>query len=235
VIKKNACSVIAKEPLKLELAVPQPAGLNPYETDFLNVFESDKTTDQKKALQAMMIALVKSVSEKMKGFSQKETVAYYQDIMKKAWEQVEAAGTPEVKSAKFDEVMEWTMLDHDYSGRTRQVFGQGPVFIPLWWGRYDPVFRGSAGPSIGPISAGTPMAMPHLPGSDFAASFINGAQNFSSKLVGDVASFTDGVTKTTNPLPPPARSSGGGYHGGGGGHCACACAGCACACAGGGR
>jgi len=35
-----------------------------------------------------MINLIKSVGEKMKGFSQKETVAYYKDITEKAWQQV---------------------------------------------------------------------------------------------------------------------------------------------------
>ena len=33
----------------------------------------------------MMINLVKSVAQKMKGFSRKETVAYYKDIIKRAW------------------------------------------------------------------------------------------------------------------------------------------------------
>ena len=33
----------------------------------------------------MMVDLVKSISEKMRGFSRKETIAYYQDIMKQAW------------------------------------------------------------------------------------------------------------------------------------------------------
>ena len=40
-----------------------------------------------------MVGLVKSVSQKMKGFSHKET-AYYEDIMRRAWEQVETAETP---------------------------------------------------------------------------------------------------------------------------------------------
>jgi hypothetical protein len=58
-------------------------------------------------------------------------------------------------------------------------------------------------------------------------------QNSAGALVGNVATFTQSVAKTTNP-PPVTRSYGGGSHGGGCA-CACACAGCACACAGGGR
>ena len=46
----------------------------------------------------MTVKLVNSLSDKMKGFSRKETVAYYKSIMERAWQQIEAAGTPEVKS-----------------------------------------------------------------------------------------------------------------------------------------
>ena len=70
----------------------------------------------------MTVKLVSSVSEKMKGFSRRETIEYYKSIMEKAWQQVEAADTPEVKSQKFDQTLEWTMLDRDYDDRTRRVF-----------------------------------------------------------------------------------------------------------------
>jgi hypothetical protein len=186
--------------------------------------------------------LVKSVGKKMKVFSRKETVAYYRDITERAWKQVEAADTPEVKSQKYDEHMEWTMLDKDYDDRTRDVFRTGPVFIPIWWPRYDPGFgRTTSSPTRAPSSPstgrGTP-SMPTLPGSAFAGSVVTGVQSFSSRVVGNITDFTSSITSITNPPPkPPAssysRSSGGG--GGGGCACACACAGCACACAGGGR
>jgi hypothetical protein len=185
----------------------------------------------------MTVALVRSVSDKMKGFSRKETADYYKSIMEQAWKQVEAANTPEVKGQKLEENLEWTMLDKDYDDRSRRVF-TGPVFVPTWWGRYDPTYRplttASARPVSAPVSLGGNRA---LPGADFAASVIGGVQTFSSKVIGDVQSFTSKVTGVTNPPPPPSKSSS--YRGGGGGGrscaCACACAGCACACAGGGR
>jgi hypothetical protein len=192
-------------------------------------------------LQKTMVDLIKSVGKKMEGFSRKETVAYYRDITKRAWDQVEAADTPEVKGQVFDEVMEWTMLDREFDHRTQDVFRTGPVFVPVWWPRYDPGFgraaTGSAGvpgPARVPSSSGG-AALPHLPGSDFAAAVVIGAQNFSSSVIGNVSDFTSGITKVTN--PPPKPSSSGRSWGGGGGSCACACAcaGCACACAGGGR
>ena len=238
VLKKNAATVTSRDPLEIELEDPLP-DLRFYERDFLLAFKETKKSQRKKALQKMMVELVKSVGKKMKGFSRKETVAYYKDITLRAWQQVEAADTPEVKSEKFDQHMEWTMLDKDYDDRTRDVFRTGPVFIPMWWPRYDPGF-GRASTSTGRASVPSPgrggVSMPTLPGSAFAGSIVTGVQGFSSSVVGSISDFTRGITNITNPPPkPPASSYSRGGGGGGGCACACACAGCACACAGGGR
>jgi hypothetical protein len=236
VIKKEAAQVITRDPLELSITDPQPADLRPYEQQFLEAFKELDKNKRRSLLQEMTVDLVKSVQQKMKGFSRRETIAYYKDIMNKAWAQVEAADTPEVKSETYDKVMEWTMLDKDYDRRTREVFHGGPVFVPIWWGRYDPGFgRSTAAPASMP-SGGGGVSLPHLPGSDFAASMVNGVQNFSSSVIGNVTDFTSRVTNKTNPAPvATSRSSSGGSFGGGGCACACACAGCACACAGGGR
>jgi hypothetical protein len=246
VVKKNAAEVVSRDPLELTIKEPLPEDLYDYEKDFINAFKEKDKKARQRELSDATIGLVKSVSEKMKGFSRAETIAYYRDITKRAWEQVEAADTPEVKSQKFDEVMEWTMLDRNYDDRTKDVFRQQPVFIPVWWGRFDPAYSTSVKPSIsgggpsGKISSGSP-SLPHLPGSDFAASMVKGVQSFSAGVVGNISEFTSSVTNKTNPAPKPT-SSGGSYRSGGGGRsggcacaCACACAGCACACAGGGR
>ena len=242
-IKKNAAQVISRDPLKLEISTPLPQELHEYEVNFLKAFQEENPKIRRNLLQEMMVKLVKRVSEKMKGFSRRETIEYYKTIMERAWTQVEQAETPEVKGQVYDQNLEWTMLDKDYDDRTRRVF-TGPVFVPTWWGRYDPTFRpiptsrgtSSSSPSS---SKGMP-SVPNLPGSDFAASVAVGMQTFSQKVIGNVSDFTSRVTSVTNPPPPPPPSSGGSWGGGtgGGGHscaCACACAGCACACAGGGR
>jgi hypothetical protein len=239
-IKKEAATVVQRDPLKLDVVDPLPADMRDYEIDFLEAFKEDKNSARRVKLQTAMTALVKGVANKMKGFSRKETVAYYKDIMERAWAQVEAADTPEVKSEKYNEVMEWTMLDKDYDERTRRTFSGGPVFVPIWWGRFDPTYSGG---STAPVSTGAGgggggggISLPNLPGSDFAASVVNGTQSFAAGVIGNVTDFTDGITSKTNPPPPPSPSSSGSRGGGGGGcACACACAGCACACAGGGR
>ncbi len=243
VIKKNAAEVVTREPLVIKSASPVPDGLHEYELNFLKAFEEQKPKERQNLLQEMMVKLVKLVAEKMKGFSRRETLDYYKAIMEKAWQQVESADTPEVKSQKFDEALEWTMLDKDYDDRARRVF-RGPMYVPMWWGRYDPSYRPASSPkptvASGPFpTSGQPISSSGrsaLPGAEFASQMVTGMQTFSQKVVGNVNTFTEKVTGATNPLPKPTTS--GKSRGGGGGRscaCACACAGCACACAGGGR
>lgn len=252
-LKKGAAEVVTKEPLELKVSDPLPADLYGYETDFQAAFKV-KGVERRKLLQTTMVNLIKTVTEKMKGFSRKETIAYYDQIMKRAWSQVEQANTPEVKAQAYEENMDWTMLDPNYDDHTKDVFS-GPILVPTpsWWWRYDPAVprptttvstptSGTATasfPSIGGSGSRPTVSMPSMPGSSFAASVVNSVSSFSSGVLGGLTGFTSGVTNVTNPPPPPStyRSSGGGGSSGGGHSCACACAcaGCACACAGGGR
>lgn len=239
-VKKGATIVEKKDPLKLSFIDPPPQNLRKYETDFLAAMNK-KGKSKRKELQQVMIKLVRSVARKMKGFSKRETVKYYKSIMEKAWAQVESAETPEVRGEVYDDVMQWTMLDKKYDDRTRDTFEHRPIIVPVWWHRYDPVFRSPSprstpsAPAMKPTPGG--VGLPNLPGSDFAASVVNGVQGFSAGVIGSVSDFTNGITKTTNSPPKPTSSSyrGGGSSGGSSCACACACAGCACACAGGGR
>ena len=241
VVKKNAATVVRRDPLEVEVTSPRPEGLHDYEQNFLNALAETEPRTRRNLLQEMSVKLVRSVSEKMKGFSRRETIEYYKRIMEAAWEQVQKANTPEVQREFFEQQLEWTMLDKDYDDRSRRVF-HGPIFIPGWWGRYDPTYRTGpiSAPSRGGVSAPSQPSgagRTSLPGADFAASVVGGVQTFSQKVIGNVNDFTTRVTNVTNP-PPKPTSSGRSMGGGGGGRscaCACACAGCACACAGGGR
>ncbi len=250
-LKKEAITVVEKDPLTIKANEPLPEGLYEYETDFIKAFSETGKDKQRRSLQAMLTQLVDVVQEKMKGFSPAETKAYYNDIIRRAWLAVESAQTPEIKSAQFDHTLEWTMLDDQFNNRTQQTFINTPVFIPRWWPLYNPGFTaapasgGSSGLAspVSSVSGGggskPSFSMPNIPGSDFAASIINGATAVSAGVVGDLTGFTSAVTNRTNPIPVSRPSSGSsGFRGGGGGSscaCACACAGCACACAGGGR
>ena len=244
-LKKGAITVLDDEPLKIEANEPLPDNLHPYEKSFLEAIKKDKTLSEQK-LRAAMIELVKAVNNKMKGFSRRETTAYYRDVIRRAWEQVEKADTPQVRSQLFDERLEWTMLDREFEDRTGRIFTRGPVYMPTWWHYYRPWGRtvshsgAKTGRTVSVPSGSSSRTVPTLPGSAFAASIVSGVQNTAGRIVGSVQGFTGRVTQVTNPPPKTSRSSSGRSFSSGGGSscacaCACACAGCACACAGGGR
>jgi hypothetical protein len=238
-VKKGIVTVESEKPLKVKAIDPLPKDVKLwyYERRFLKAIEpSGRLTESE--LREMVIDLIGDVNKKLSGFSRKETKAYYRDIAARAWKQVEAADTPEVLGERWGEGLEWTMLDDDWDDRTRRVFHDRPVMLPMWWWGYRP-WVGRAGPvapsapTPSPAGAGTPVTLPTLPGADFANTVVGGVENAANSVVGGIESFTSGVTRTTNPPPKSSSSSsrGGGYSCA----CACACAGCACACAGGGR
>jgi hypothetical protein len=254
-LKKRAVTVLEEDPLRLEKVTPVPDKLRDYESGFLESIQDDGKLDEAK-LRTAIIELIKSVNAKMKGFSRKETVAYYRSIVDRAWEQISAASSPEVKSRYLDQNLEWMMMDKEFEERTTRTVGTGPIFMPPWWAYYRPWVpvvhtsrvpgTQSAGsqatssrPSGGRSSSGggREITLPTLPGAAFASSIVGGMERTSSNIVGRLEQFTGGVTQRTNPVPV-SKSSGSSSSFRSGGcacACACACAGCACACAGGGR
>jgi hypothetical protein len=238
--KKGIITVESEKPLRIRALDPLPKDVKLwyYERRFLKALKDDGTVAEGE-LQELAIDLIGDVNKKLGGFSRRETKAYYQDIAARAWQQVEAADTPQILGQRWGEGLEWTMLDEDWDDRTRRVFHDRPVTLPHWWWFYRPWSAGTAraaGPSMPrpmPSGAGTPVTLPTLPGADFANTVVSGIENAADTVVSSIEGFTGKVTKTTNPPPKTSSSSsrGGGYSCA----CACACAGCACACAGGGR
>ncbi len=231
-VKKGAVRVASEKPLRLEKAEPLPEGLHPYENDFLAAIKANGDF-RERDLTAATTNLIKAVNEKMKGFHAKDTIAYYKDIVARAWKQVEAADTPEV----VDENLEWMMADEDFDQKMPQTFGERPIPMPIWWWAYTgaPRRATTARPSPG-RAAPAPTGPRTVPGAQLANTVVSRVEGISNTIVRNVSAFTAGVTKVTHPAPVKT-SSGRGWSGGGGGGCACACAcaGCACACAGGGR
>lgn len=219
-LKKGRLKVAKAKPLRLEVAESDAAGLHDYESGFLAAVDKKGRISESK-LRKMIISLIKSTNQKMKGFSRRETRDYYRSIIDKAWKQVSASEASEVASDVFGRELEWLLMDPSYDTKMTEVLGGRTIVVPGWY----PVSRGVA-PSGSPR-----IAVPSLPGSDFANSVVKSVEGFAQGLVSKVESFTAGITKSTNP-PKTGSWSG---SGGSGCACACACAGCACACAGGGR
>ena len=238
-VKKGIITVESEKPLRVRAVDPLPQGIRlwPYEHRFLQAIGDNGELVEGK-LREMAVDLIGDVNKKLTGFNRKETREYYKDIAARAWQQVEAAGTPELLGQRWGEGLEWTMLDEDWEGHTRRVFHDRPVVVPSWWWGYRP-WADQVGPAPAPAprptpsGAGVPVTLPTLPGANFANTVVSGIERAANRVVSNIESFTDRVTQTTNPPPKPSSSSSrsGGYSCA----CACACAGCACACAGGGR
>ncbi|HEX9331245.1 MAG TPA: hypothetical protein VF896_05100, partial [Anaerolineales bacterium] len=68
VVKKGAAVVTKRDPLTVEVTSPLPDELHDYELNFLKAFKEVDPKTRRNLLQEMMVKLVRSVSEKMKGF-----------------------------------------------------------------------------------------------------------------------------------------------------------------------
>ena len=251
--KKEVIEVTSAEPLEVKVLDPLPDTLYEYETNFIDALQKPSMTEKRKAMRETMHRLILSVTKKMEGFSVKETREYYQSICDKAWKQVEAAETPEMKSKLLGDNFGWAMLEEEPAKKIEETFSSYDMLPPTWWWRVDPGYRrgptfthssGSSGSSSGSgekHSSGTsttsskPSMMPVLPGAMFARSITNAARNFGTSTVGNMSQFKSSVKNRTNPAPVRTSSGGGSSSGGSSCACACACASCACACAGGGR
>ncbi len=214
-VRKNLLKVTGRNPLKLEL-VPGPAPQFSYEEEFAKAVKDDGKVSEAEAAR-VLTDLIKKVQDKMKGYSRAKSVAYYQEIMRKAWDQVGAED--------YSQAFEWLILDKEFSQHATERYGDRPMPVPVWW---PTIYTGhSYGGSGGGAASGG--GLPNL--TSAANGIVSGIEGFGHDLVNSVPGLASRVTDKTNPIPV----SSGGHYSGGGCACACACAGCACACAGGGR
>ncbi len=205
--------------------------LQEYESAFIAAIDEENRLN-KTSLRKLFTDMISALQKKMAGFSRRETNAYYQSIMNKAWEQVKNCPRENLPE-ELAQSLEWLALDPEYENKL-EPYTRDTVFLPgstdYWYRRFPQRTSGTGGDTV--------------PGKDFgrtvagsAASLVSSLQAFSGALLGDSAAFTSAVTKVTNPPPVQHYSSSSGHSSGGHSSCACACAcaGCACACAGGGR
>jgi hypothetical protein len=262
--KKGGVAVLARQP-KLKLKVMDPSkATEVYEREFLGAVTPEGTVSEK-SLQKVAVGMVKSVNEKMRGYSRKESVKYYKQVIAQSWDEAKIAAGPEERSRVLEDNYDWMTMDSDYRTRVRDHYGTGHYYRPRWWdsyyGRPSTVAERSRGavlvpvvapagklPAEQPLQPGTTVPAGKLPaeapdtsrvrmaGPALADAINSDARTLSPGLVGDVAKFSSKVTDVTNPVPVSSGSSGSSSSGGSSScACACACAGCACACAGGGR
>jgi hypothetical protein len=214
-----------------------PAALREYEKELLEAVMPNGVLD-KLAFSRILINAIRTTNSKLRGFSRRETRDYYKDIVKRAWDMVEAAKTPDVQVATLDDEFEWLLADDKFNRRSKDIFGHSRVYhYPYWLGgghytRSAPAGTGTLGTAgSGAATGGGGISLPSLPGADFANSIVSSVENMANSIVSSAPTLNNTVMATTNPQALASASS----SSSGGGGCACACAGCACACAGGGR
>lgn len=255
--KKEVVKVNSMDPLDVEIVNPLPENLHDYEKDFIAALQETNEGKRKSKMRDSMHRLILATSKKVEGFNLQETRDYYKSICDKAWAQVEAADTPELKSQLLGDNFGWAMLQDEPEKRVESTFSGADFYPPYWWWRVDPGYRRPvyhSYPSGSSVSSGSsddkrssspstssskPSAMPVLPGAMFARSITRSAQNLGKSLTGNMNAFKSSIKGKTNPEPVYSSSSSHRHGGGGSSHsscaCACACDSCACACAGGGR
>jgi hypothetical protein len=230
VVKKGVAKITSRAPLQLDIVTDLPKDLHTYEQSFLDAFHTEEPRNREEKLQEMFIDLIKTVSEKMRGFSQDETQRYYRGIVQRAWEQVQGADTPEVKNREFDRSLDWLMLNHRFNENVQELFADPGMTTPPWWNAYDQNFklpdrweisrdsyeesaprndtkikveRSISQPRSEPLpeAKSTVPASSGLLGADYAAAIVNSVQEFSSRVISDVDRFTDRVHEVTNLRP----------------------------------
>jgi hypothetical protein len=233
-LQKRAVWVESAKP-SIRLRIMQPfqdkkgtreTPLRYYEIDFMNALKEDGTLDEEKLARTIM-SLRDSVEEKMRGYRRKDTIDYYRQVVAKAWEQVEQAGTPELASNAYDEQLLWLFLDPNCPSRTQaafrdRTFQPSPMWLWYWYGYQHyyphPMYK----PNVeAPAQAAKP---PTIPGADFANNIATAVENTSNNIVVNVEKFANSIL----PFSPGKSSTEPAHHQA---DCVCACAACACACA----
>jgi hypothetical protein len=233
-LKKRAIWVEGTSPsLKFKILKPfenkvgtKENPLRYYEIDFLNSIIEDGTLDEENLASTIMYIRT-TVEEKLKGYCRVDTVNYYRKTVKRAWEQVEKAGTTELASKAYDQQLLWLLLDPNLSDRTKTVF-DNRVFAPdpLWYWYWYNYRHYHPKPTIKPT--GIPnqtQKPPTIPGADFADNIATAIEKSANNFVVNLEKFSNAIL----PMNPQQKSSKQPVRQNA--KCVCACAACACACA----
>jgi hypothetical protein len=232
-LMKKAVWVKATTPaLKLELMKPFKDKTGTYETPLryyekssLKAIKKNGTLDEVKLAETIM-QLRDTVEDKLRGYCRQDTIAYYKNIVAKAWQQVRQAGTPEIASKAYNENLLWLLLDKNFESQTKGTFSD-KIFKPQtdwWWYWYGYTYYYPK-PTYKPLPA-TTKPPPTIPGAEFANNIVTSIEKTTNNIVANIEKFANSILPAPTPSQhtsrQPARD---------GASCVCACASCACVCA----
>ncbi len=196
-----------------------------YETSSLKAIKKNGTLDEVKLAETIM-QLRDTIETKLRGYCRQDTIAYYKNIVAKAWQQVRQAGTPELASKAYNENLLWLLMDKNFESQTKGAFSD-KVFKPetdWWWYWYGYTYYYPK-PTYKPLPA-TTKPPPTIPGAEFANNIVTSIEKTANNIVANIEKFANSIL----PAPPPSQhTSRQPAHDGA--SCVCACASCACVCA----
>jgi len=208
------------------IPMADPRGLRWYETDFLDCINQGGVADER-ALAALIVHIRDVVDQKISGYCREETIQYYRGVVEKAWEQVNAAGTPELVAQTFADQLDWLSLDPKMGERSGDITARMPGYVlpGYWWPLWIHISSPVPLPPPPTAGAGTPIANQPIPMVEFANSVVSTIERTSNSIVTNVERFmalaAQRPPSQTTKAPAVSHRSG----------CVCACASCACACA----
>jgi len=230
-VKRGYIRITSEDPLRV--AVQYERDLGEAERLFMEAINRETGEIDGSKLAPCFRYLATSVNEKMRPYCRKETEEFYRGVIRRTWDEVTAAETPELKLTTIDKNVLWLLQDEERMQALERELPpeedeRSARMYPDWWMMGFMMGR----------HVGYPYYM--WPGVMYGRySGISGGI-LSSDAQGQFRAISE---QAFNPVVAPKRNVwGGGGRGSSGGFtppsCACACAcvscACACACAGGG-
>jgi len=213
-LKKGAVKVVSLNPLRIRVISEEVPGLRYYEKSFIKCISANGTLNETCLVNVIKV-LANGVRNLIRGYSRLQTVAYYKDIVERAWKEVIEAQTPEIKLEKFNDRLEWLLVDQNFENKVRDYFRIN-YLIPRMYLRYpwynnfiEPVYYGGETKEVNII--------------DLADRIASSVERVSSNIVRNVEKFSQQVARVVEgekSSPRPVM-----------GTCVCACVSCACVCA----
>ncbi|HDI73672.1 MAG TPA: hypothetical protein ENF57_01530 [Candidatus Korarchaeota archaeon] len=253
-VRKGFLAIRSLDPLRVEkLEGPTGVNLRIYERRFLECVKDDGSLDQDCLVKVVKL-LHRRVEKEIAGYSRRDTMAYYDELVRSIWRRVREAPQEEKLDLVKDNLM-WLLTDDNFEKNLKEALKARPregritvITYPvddiwIWWPRdtwTTTLPRPVPVPSPRPAPSGTPSPRVDIPGvSDIervADSIARSVEMVSSNIVRNVEGFADKVAKAI--VPSRSRASGRRVRSISCAcvscACACACVSCACACAGGG-
>jgi hypothetical protein len=132
-VKKGVLRVYSKEPLRV--AVDSESDIS--EAERLFIYAIDRASGEIRApdLVPCFKFLTTSVNEKMRPYCRKDTEAHYVDVIRQAWDEVTAAGTPELKLSAIEKNLLWLLQDEKRMKDAGDLFPKDKTVesLPDWW------------------------------------------------------------------------------------------------------